>query len=120
MTSNVIKRHLKVLLSLLLLTVMALGSASAEVVNLCTGQTTITMEDGTPITVWGFGDDPTQMDPCIPTVPGPLLRTDPADIDTVLTINLRNTLAEPVSYGIPTSRRDPGPSMLHNARRCPS
>lgn len=72
------------------------GEAGAATFNLCAGTTTKTMPDGNVITMWGYGLDTGT--PCPVTVPGPQL-TVPVG-DTILTINLRNELSEPVSIVI--------------------
>jgi len=69
--------------------------------NLCTGTFVKTMPGGELVTMWGFGDDttPGALGICNATVPGPEL-TLPAG-ETVLTINVRNTLSDSVSVMIP-------------------
>jgi len=55
-----------------------------------------TMPDGSSVPMWGFAlDGPTLQ----PSAPGPQLVVPPGD--TTLTVNLRNTLPEPVSIVIP-------------------
>lgn len=76
----------------------AANQAGAASFDLCTGTTTKTMPDNTVITMWGFGEDTTGTGVCNATVPGPQL-TVPAG-DNMLTINLRNTLSDPVSIVI--------------------
>lgn len=96
MMRNTLKRAKGVLLVLVLLLASAVGTAQAATYNLCAGQTTINMPDAAVITVWGLGLDTGGQ--CVPTIPGPTLRVDPAD--PVLIVNLRNTLSEPVSLHI--------------------
>jgi hypothetical protein len=74
----------------------AAGQAGAASFDLCTATTTKTMPDGAVITMWGYGVD--TGGPCAATVPGPPL-TVPAG-DNMLTVNLRNTLSDPVSIVI--------------------
>jgi FtsP/CotA-like multicopper oxidase with cupredoxin domain len=91
------------------------GQAGAVVYNLCTGTTTKTMPDGvTTIEMWGYGTDTGAS--CTPTVPGPQLTVPPGD--TVLTINLRNELAEPVSVIVPglSSTEAPAPVTFTDAQ----
>lgn len=96
MTRNIMKKAKGVFLALVLLLTMAAGTASAAVYDLCAGEGTLLLPNGAGVSVWGFSLD--AGDPCVPTIPGPTLRVDPAD--PVLTINLRNTLSEPVSLHI--------------------
>ena len=58
-------------------------------VNLTAGPVTKTVA-GTPVPMWGFGQDANP-----PTIPGPAIVVPPGD--TSLTINLTNNLPEPVS-----------------------
>lgn len=69
--------------------------AAAAVYDLRAAATTMTMPDGTQVTMWGFG---LTTDPAV-SVPGPALVVPPGD-DT-LTINLTNALPVPVSIVIP-------------------
>jgi len=81
----------------LVLLAMLSADANAASFSLCAGETVKTMPDGRKVKMWGYGLDTGTT--CTPTVPGPRL-TVPAG-DTVLTINLRNTLSQPVSVMIP-------------------
>jgi len=67
--------------------------ALSVTVNLTAGPVTKTIA-GTPVTMWGFGQDANP-----PSVPGPALVVPPGD--TSLTINLTNNLPEPASIVIP-------------------
>jgi FtsP/CotA-like multicopper oxidase with cupredoxin domain len=96
MMHNILKRANGVLPALVLLLTMAAGTAWAATYDLCAGQSTVVMPDGAGVSVWGFALD--TGGECIPSIPGPTLRVDPAD--TTLTVNLRNTLGEPVSLQI--------------------
>ncbi|RJR42037.1 MAG: hypothetical protein C4576_16870 [Desulfobacteraceae bacterium] len=96
MMRNVLKTAKGVFLTLVLLLTMAAGTAQAVTYDLCAGQGSLTMPDGQIVSMWGFGLDGGGQ--CVPTFPGPALRVDPTDPE--LTINLRNTLAEPVSLQI--------------------
>ena len=96
MMRNILKIAKGVFLTLALLLTMAAGTASAVTYDLCAGQGSLTMPDGQVVPVWGFGLDTGGI--CTPTIPGPVLRVDPADPE--LTVNLRNTLSEPVSLQI--------------------
>jgi FtsP/CotA-like multicopper oxidase with cupredoxin domain len=73
---------------------IAASTASAVVIDLCAGKTTMTMPDGRIIPVWGFGLN--QGGACTPSVPGPVLDVT----DGSLTINLTNNLPEPTSLHI--------------------
>ena len=83
---------------------LVLGSsmANAAAVDLCAGQTTLTMPDGAVVPMWGFAlggvDAATGQCAGAIQIPGPTL-----DIgtDTALSINLSNTLTVPVSIIIP-------------------
>ena len=74
------------------------GTASAVTYDLCTGATTLTMPGGEIVPVWGFGIDDASAACDGAAVPGPVLSV-PAG-DPALTINLRNTLPDPVSLNI--------------------
>ena len=87
-----------------MLGLILVGTAQAENYSLCTGATSITMPDGTVVPAWGFGIDPGS-GPCPATVPGPELTVSPGQ---GLTINLRNTLDEPVSLHIVGQSPDDG------------
>ncbi|MGQ9653413.1 MAG: hypothetical protein ACUVXD_05030 [Thermodesulfobacteriota bacterium] len=91
-------RRLKGSIVALVLLGLMVGTASAATYNLCAGQGTLAMPDGVVVPIWGLGLDPGGGAPCPVTVPGPQLAI-PA-IDDTLTVNLRNTLAEPVSLHI--------------------
>ncbi len=91
-------RCLKGSMVALVLLGLMVGTASAATYNLCAGQGTLAMPDGVVVPIWGLGLDPGGGAPCPVTVPGPELTVPPGD-DT-LTVNLRNTLAEPVSLHI--------------------
>lgn len=91
-------RCLKGSIVALVLLGLMVGTASAATYNLCASQGTLSMPDGAIVPIWGLGLDPGGGAPCPVTVPGPQL-TVPAADDT-LTVNLRNTLAEPVSLHI--------------------
>lgn len=81
-------------LALWLIVFMMTATSHAAQFNLTAGAVSVTMPDGVSITMWGFG-----LDGQTPTVPGPLLTVPPGD--TTLTINLTNSLPEPVSIVIP-------------------
>lgn len=66
----------------------SLEAGAETVVNLCVGEMPMTMPDTTNVTMWGYGTDTGGA--CTPTVPGPRI-TLPAG-ETLLTVNLRNTL----------------------------
>lgn len=76
------------------------GAAPGAVFNLRAGATTMTMPDGAVVPMWGFAQDssPGAGDGAV-RVPGPALVVPPGD--QTLTINLQNTLPEPVSIVIP-------------------
>jgi FtsP/CotA-like multicopper oxidase with cupredoxin domain len=75
------------------------GVAQAETYNLQAASTILIMPDGREVTMWGFSpctDD--TFTSCAPvTVPGPQLVVT----DGNLTVNLKNTLPDPVSLVIP-------------------
>lgn len=74
------------------------GRASAATYNLRADTTTMTLPDGTVVTVWGFADDTTAgAGNGVVSVPGPQLTVN----DGTLTINLRNNLKVPISLLIP-------------------
>lgn len=97
----------KLLIQGIALTTMLAGAnlASAVTYELCTGVTTKTMPDSTIVTMWGYGGG-VQGSPEVDTspncdsakVPGPRIDIPPGD--SVLEINLRNTLTEPTSIMI--------------------
>ncbi|PKN67271.1 MAG: hypothetical protein CVU57_02695 [Deltaproteobacteria bacterium HGW-Deltaproteobacteria-15] len=95
MMRNTLRRAKGVLLALVLL-LAAVPTASAVTYDLCAAETTLTMPDGQAVTMWGLGLDTGGQ--CVPTIPGPTLRVGPTDPS--LTVNLRNTLSEPVSLHI--------------------
>jgi FtsP/CotA-like multicopper oxidase with cupredoxin domain len=74
--------------------------SGAATFYLRTGQTTLTMPDGTDVTMWGFAQDSAAGagDGTV-TIPGPRLTIPPGD--ATLTIQLENTLDDPVSLIIP-------------------
>lgn len=76
------------------------GTAPAAVFNLRAAASTKTMPDGRVVPVWGFAQDsaPGAGDGAV-SVPGPALVVPPGDAS--LTINLQNSLPEPVSIVIP-------------------
>lgn len=76
------------------------GGAGAAVFNIRAAASTKTMPDGRVVPVWGFAKDsaPGAGDGAV-SVPGPVLVVPPGD--SALTINLQNTLPEPVSIVIP-------------------
>jgi len=80
----------------LLLSVVLGGTAGAATYDLCAGEAAMAMPDGQAVTVWGLALDTGGA--CAPTLPGPVLRVDWNDPD--LTVNLRNTLTEPMSLHI--------------------
>lgn len=92
-------RNLSMTIGLTILLLLGFGgaSASAAVYDLCVDEGTITMPGGTPVTVWGFGQDDGAGN-CVVSVPGPEL-TVPSG-DSTLQINLTNNLTEPVSLHI--------------------
>jgi len=79
------------------------GTASAATVDLCAGETTMDLPDGTSVSMWGYAPGHTDdtVSACVndPTFPGPQI--DVPDTDTTLTINLTNTLSDPTSIVIP-------------------
>jgi len=106
----------KLLIQGLALTTMLASAhlASAASVDICTGVTTKTMPDATIVTMWGYGLDTTPgvpLSPCNVTVPGPQIVVP--DIDTTLTINLRNTLTEPTSIMVPGLRSTGSPAPVY-------
>ncbi len=85
-----------VILALFFLALVA-GPASGATYNLCTGVVTKTMPGtGEVVTLWGFGIEDSTATCESASVPGPNLEAD----GTGLTINLRNTLPDPVSLHI--------------------
>ena len=80
---------------------LAAGSAGAIDYNLCAGETTKTMPDGSTVAMWGYALGGADAGACVnaPTFPGPRLTVP--DTDMTLTINLTNTLPEPTSIVIP-------------------
>jgi hypothetical protein len=86
------------------MTVLALPAAPAlaqTTIDLCATTGTVTMPDATVVPIWGYVPGST----CAPgdaTLPGPVLRPTPGD--AVLTVNLTNNLAEPVSFLVPGLR----------------
>jgi len=96
-----ILKHGLMLSTLMLVTTQASALTTR---NLCVGSFVKTLPGGEMITMWGFGDDgPSPITPtlgvCAATVPGPELKLLAGE--TVLTINLRNTLSDSVSVMIP-------------------
>ncbi len=85
-------------MALLLLMIMVGAAPAQQVYDLCVGETTMTMPDGRVVPVWGFGLDNASLNCDTASVPGPLLTVPSAE--STLIINLRNTLAEPVSLHI--------------------
>lgn len=81
---------------LMLAFALATGSAVAATYNLVAMPFDMDMPNGATIPMWGFALDGASP---VPSVPGPPLVVPPGD--TSLTINLRNTLPEPVSIVIP-------------------
>ncbi|MFZ5788262.1 MAG: multicopper oxidase domain-containing protein, partial [Acidobacteriota bacterium] len=75
--------------------VVASVPSSAVTVDLWAKPGTVVMPDGTPVAIWGFAGSAAGA----ATVPGPAIVV-PAG-DPTLTINLTNTLGEPVSIVIP-------------------
>jgi FtsP/CotA-like multicopper oxidase with cupredoxin domain len=97
---------------------VSVNFANAVTFNLCTSSITKTMPDGNMVTMWGYALDtavPPILD-CTAVVPGPRLTVP--DGDTVLTINLRNTLAETTSIIIPglTSPTPPVPAFITDSQ----
>lgn len=80
---------------ILILTFLLVYPAAAIEYNLTAGSKTITMPDGTSVTMWGFGLTGGDI-----TIPGPTLRIPPGD--STVTINLTNSLSVPVSVVIPS------------------
>jgi FtsP/CotA-like multicopper oxidase with cupredoxin domain len=78
---------------------LAGGTTQAATVNLYAGTVSKPMPDGANVLMWAFGTNDPVTGVTTFTVPGPAIVVDPAD--TVLTINLVNTLPEPVSIVIP-------------------
>jgi len=103
-SSNVMKGGLA------MLALLSTG-ANAATFSLCAGEVVKTMPDGRQVKMWGYGLDGAT---CTPTVPGPRL-TVPSG-DTVLTINLRNTLPEPVSVTIPGLATNETPVFFTDAQ----
>ena len=97
MYKKILKRFTGVLLSLIFLGAMV-GTASAQVYDLCTGQVTLAMPDGTFVDAWGFGLDDSSPTCATASVPGPMLEVDSGVPG--LTVNLRNTLPDPISLNI--------------------
>lgn len=95
----------------LAITLVSTHFVSAVSYDLCVGVTTKTMPDATTITMWGYALDPTPngTDPCPAIVPGPQL--DVLSGDTLLTINLRNTLPVSPTLNHATSIIIPGLSV---------
>ena len=118
MITNKLTRFKGVLIGLLLLAFMA-GTASAAEYWLWVDETTLTMPDGVPVTVWGFGldgdNDFATPDYTI-TVPGPVLTVP--HTDATLTIHLKNMLpSDPVSLHILGQRlTNSGPPTYSNGR----
>lgn len=102
--SNVLKGSLAML-------ALLSTSANAATFSLCAGEVVKAMPDGRQVKMWGYGLDGTN---CTPTVPGPRL-TVPSG-DTALTINLRNTLPEPVSIMIPGLATSDAPVFFNDAQ----
>jgi FtsP/CotA-like multicopper oxidase with cupredoxin domain len=82
---------------LALLLPLVAGSAAAATYNLVAMPFVKAMPDGAAVTMWGYALDVGAGS--VPSVPGPPLVVPPGD--TTLTVNLRNTLPEPVSVVIP-------------------
>lgn len=76
------------------------GVADAETINLCVDEGTLTLPGPTAVAIWGFSlDDPLTLACDAPaSLPGPVLSVDAGD---VVTVNLRNNLAEAVSIVFP-------------------
>lgn len=83
-------------LSLLLL---ASNHANALNINLCSGEFSKTMPDGTAVKMWGYGVEDGTPTCASATIPGPQITVPVGDPD--LNITLRNTLSESVSIIIP-------------------
>jgi FtsP/CotA-like multicopper oxidase with cupredoxin domain len=96
-TSKVCRTSALVVLALPLVA----GSALAATYDLVATSFVKTMPDGTPVTMWGYALDGASCaaPPCAASAPGPALDVPAGDAS--LTINLRNTLPEPVSVVIP-------------------
>jgi FtsP/CotA-like multicopper oxidase with cupredoxin domain len=94
------RRFASVVLAVLCVT-CGVGQAVAVDHWLAAREFTKTMEDGTPVPMWGFAPaDPNFTSIGTPTVPGPRLTVPPGD--TTLRIHLKNELTQaPVSLVIP-------------------
>jgi FtsP/CotA-like multicopper oxidase with cupredoxin domain len=93
--ARVTTREFRILASLLALALpLGAGTAAAATYDLVAMPFTMPMPGG-PVTMWGYAIDGSNP---VPTVPGPALVVPPGD--STLTINLRNTLPEPVSVVI--------------------
>lgn len=96
------KMTLKGAFMALLAVIMAAGPSLAQTTyDLCATDGAVTMPDGAVISIWGYADitGGGGCNPGIATLPGPVIR--PAAGDTTLTVNLTNSLAEPVSFFVP-------------------
>ncbi len=83
--------------------------ANAVTFNLIADSISVTMPDGTAVTMWAFG-----LQGQSPTVPGPILEVPSGD--SQLVINLTNNLPEPVSIIIPSQPSTYSPVTFIDAR----